>query len=91
MHIFIFDISFQEKVKNYFLFSVIFCIIFHVLPQKILNAPRARVQTFFFLNNLLIINSKWQYSVNIGIYKYITVRKEFRMEEKETEQIEVEK
>ena len=24
MHILIFDISFQEKVKNYFLFSVIF-------------------------------------------------------------------
>ena len=47
-------------------------------------------QNLFFFNNLLIINSKWQYSVNIGIYKYITVRKEFRMEEKETEQIEVE-
>ena len=34
MHILIFIMSFQEKVKNYFLFSVIFCIISHVLPQK---------------------------------------------------------
>ena len=34
MHILIFIISFQEKVKNYFLFSVVFCIISHVLPQK---------------------------------------------------------
>ena len=34
MHILILIISFQEKVKNYFLFSVIFCIISHVLPQK---------------------------------------------------------
>ena len=34
LHMLIFVISFQEKVKNYFLFSVIFCIISHVLPQK---------------------------------------------------------
>ena len=34
MIILILIISFQEKVKNYFLFSVIFCINSHVLPQK---------------------------------------------------------
>ena len=30
----IIDIRFQEKVKHYFLFSVISCIISHVLPQN---------------------------------------------------------
>ena len=46
---------------------------------------------FFFFFYLTIINSTLQHSVNISIYKYIIVRKEFRMEEKKTEQIEGEK
>ena len=47
--------------------------------------------SFFLFIYLFIINSKWQHSVNISIYKYIIVRKKFRMEEKKTEQIEGEK
>ena len=34
MHILIFDSSFQEKVKNYFLFSVIFAQFFTFYPQN---------------------------------------------------------
>ena len=34
MHILIFDTGFQEKVKNYFLFSAIFALCLHLLPQN---------------------------------------------------------
>ena len=34
MYVLIFDISFQEKVKNYFLFSVIFALFLTFYPKK---------------------------------------------------------
>ena len=53
------------------------------------NQVRMSYIHFFFF--LTIINSTLPHSVNIGIYKYIIVREEFRMEEKKIEQIEGEK
>ena len=62
MHILIFIISFQEKVKNYFLFSVIFCINSHVLPKnpKRPNGQSANMAHFvaFFISFQKIIPSK---------------------------------
>ena len=62
MHIFIFIIIFREKVKNYFLFSVIFCKISHVLPQnpKRSNGQSANMAHFvvFFISFQKIIPSK---------------------------------
>ena len=66
MHVLIFIISFQEKVKNYFLFSAIFCIISHVLPKKSLTPQRPECKHGLFCSifhklseNHTLENSPW--------------------------------
>ena len=62
MHILIFIISFQEKVKNYFLFSVIFALFLTFYPKnpKRPNGQSANMAHFvaFFISFQKIIPSK---------------------------------